>query len=242
MRQLINDPYAPQKLGEDPYGMGLDRLRTLFAERAPNSTIESDTTPLRAPKPAAVPLRVWYDCEFVEDGHTIDLLSIGMISEDGRRLYRINDNFGVMERAVERDWLRENVVKHLPVRVNNPLTGVGDDWTWDAGHPDYSAVRNRVSIRNDVAQFIRESAAVEGYEDVRLWAWYGAYDHVAYAQLFGMMIDLPPGFPMWTNDLRQEVDRLGNPELPTSNQSEHHALADAEELRYRHLWLEGRAV
>jgi hypothetical protein len=195
------------------------------------------------PKPGPRPMRVWYDTEFVEDGRTIRLLSIGMVAEDGRELYRINGDYATMERAVEREWLRENVVKHLPVHVE-PLkpSNLTCDWNWDPSHPDFDAVRERVGIRNDVEQFIRESLAAEDYDGVRLWAWYGAYDHVAYAQLFGKMIELPEGFPMWTNDLRQEVDRLGNPELPATNQAEHNALSDAQELRHRHLWLEGRAV
>ena len=43
--------------------------------------------------------------------------------------------------------------------------------------------------------------------DPELWAWCGAYDHVALCQLWGRMIDLPKGVPMWTNDLKQEAER-----------------------------------
>jgi hypothetical protein len=41
------------------------------------------------------------------------------------------------------------------------------------------------------------------------------------------MIGLPKGVPMWTNDLRQEAERLGNPDLPEQAEGEHNALADA---------------
>jgi hypothetical protein len=61
---------------------------------------------------------------------------------------------------------------------------------------------------------------------------------VALAQLFGRMIDLPDGFPMWTNDLRQEVERRGNPALPKQESAEHDALADARWVRDAYLWLE----
>jgi len=174
-------------------------------------------------------MRIWYDTEFVEDGRTIDLLSIGMVAEDGRELYRVNDDPNVMQRAIERDWIRDNVVKHLPVRLGPPGSFT---WSWNQNHPDAGAIRYYERIRGDVLEFIRAGNPAE------LWAWYAAYDHVAYAQLFGKMIDLPDGCPMWTNDLRQEVHRLGNPELPISNQADHHALADARELRDRHLWLD----
>ncbi len=45
------------------------------------------------------------------------------------------------------------------------------------------------------------------------------------------MIDLPKGVPMWTNDLRQEVHRLGNPELPEQPSGLHNALEDARHLK-----------
>jgi hypothetical protein len=83
---------------------------------------------------------------------------------------------------------------------------------------------------------------VLGVEEPELWAWYGAYDHVVVCQLFGRMVDLPKGFPMWTNDLKQEVARveqLGKPvTLPTlDGGAAHNALHDARELRYRATWL-----
>ncbi|MBA3574969.1 MAG: 3'-5' exoribonuclease, partial [Pseudonocardiales bacterium] len=32
-------------------------------------------------------MRFFYDCEFIEDGLTIDLVSIGVVDEDGREFY-----------------------------------------------------------------------------------------------------------------------------------------------------------
>ncbi|MFN3005118.1 3'-5' exoribonuclease domain-containing protein [Mycolicibacterium wolinskyi] len=66
-------------------------------------------------------------------------------------------------------------------------------------------------------------------EFLELWAYYAAYDHVALAQLWGRMIHLPNGIPMWTNDLQQEMVRLGidDDEIPRAEGYEHHALDDA---------------
>lgn len=61
---------------------------------------------------------------------------------------------------------------------------------------------------------------------VELWADYGAYDHVVLAQLFGTMMDLPDGVPMFTHELRQLWEDAGRPEEP-EQQDEHNALADA---------------
>lgn len=54
-------------------------------------------------------MRIFFDTEFLEDGRTIDLLSIGMVREDGATYYAINADFNV---ARTTPWLRENV---LPV-------------------------------------------------------------------------------------------------------------------------------
>ena len=36
---------------------------------------------------------------------------------------------------------------------------------------------------------------------------------------------------MWTNDLKQEAERLGNPQVPEQATGEHNALADARHNR-----------
>ncbi len=41
---------------------------------------------------------------------------------------------------------------------------------------------------------------------IEFYAYYADYDWVVLAWLFGRMIDLPKGFPMYCNDLKQELD------------------------------------
>lgn len=59
------------------------------------------------------------------------------------------------------------------------------------------------------------------------WGYYADYDWVIFCQLFGTMMDLPKGWPMYCRDLKQWCDMLGNPKLPKQNSTEHNALADA---------------
>jgi len=48
---------------------------------------------------------------------------------------------------------------------------------------------------------------------------------------------------MFTCDLKQEAERLGNPELPSMpGVTEHNALSDAREVRYRAEWLAAQAT
>jgi hypothetical protein len=170
------------------------------------------------------------DTEFVEDGSTIKLLSIGLVAADGAELYRVCADPYAMEAAMHHEWVRENVLPSLPVAMT------ADWWRWDEGHPDAACVFLRHQVAEDVKNFILTT------EDPQLWADYGAYDHVALAQLFGPMIDLPEGIPMWTSDLRQEWARAGRPDLPSlPGVTEHNALSDAREVMFRLRWLRKRA-
>lgn len=148
--------------------------------------------------------RYFYDCEFIEDGRIVDLVSIGVVDEFGREFYAVSTQFDD-SRAVP--WVRRNVLDKLP-------------------SPADPAWRSRERIRNDLYEFLREP--VQGRdEQIELWAWYAAYDHVALAQLWGAMPALPREIPRFTKDLRQRWDDLGRPPLPAA-QGRHDALVDAK--------------
>lgn len=174
-------------------------------------------------------MKIFYDTEFIDTGKTIDLISIGMVREDGRELYAVADDRDVITRAIEHEWLRKNVVPSLPLRYSycdpsNPYewdTEFQVVFEWNDRHPDRSKVMDRRDIMREVRAFVLTT------KKPQLWAWYGAYDHVAIAQLFGRMRDLPENFPMCTFDLKQEHVRLGSPALPRQAAGEHNALEDA---------------
>lgn len=145
-------------------------------------------------------MRFFYDCEFIEDGVTIDLVSIGVVAEDGREFYAVSTEF---DPARAGQWVRENVLDKLP----GPA-----DKVW----------RDRVTIRDELMKFLSPRG-----ESVELWAWFAAYDHVALAQLWGAMPALPRQLPRFTRDLRQRWEDVGKPTLPTPPNDAHDALADA---------------
>lgn len=167
-------------------------------------------------------MKIFYDTEFLEDGRTIELISIGMVAEDGRELYAVNADMPA-DRILRHDWLRANVVPSLPFIRHDGIKPLRKPFL-DMTHPN---VHPRTQIAADVRDFIQATPEVE------LWAWYGAYDHVALCQLWGSMIDLPPGIPMFTQDLRQETGRLelSDDELPKQPSGVHNALADARHNR-----------
>src|ERR1700761_9600825 len=61
-----------------------------------------------------MPYRYFYDCEFIEDGRTVDLVSIGVVDEFGRDFYAVSTEFDD-SRAVP--WVRRNVLDKLPSRA-----------------------------------------------------------------------------------------------------------------------------
>jgi hypothetical protein len=171
-------------------------------------------------------VKYFIDSEFVEDGATIDLLSIAIVGEDGRSLYRC---FADAKLGRADDWVVFNVYPKLPV-----MKTCGDDsqWRWSLGRSQAMgvAVNNRRDVVEDILEFLEDDERPE------FWGYFADYDWVAFCQLFGRMIDLPGKFPKFCMDLRQWRMELGEAiwrkAVPAQNPaSEHSALADAEWVR-----------
>lgn len=145
-------------------------------------------------------MRYFFDTEFIEDGTTIDLVSIGIVAEDGREYYAISTDAD-LHRA--NPWVQENVLPKLPPRT---------DSRW----------RSNAEIRKEIYEFL--TAAPTRPE---LWAWVAAYDHVVLAQLWGDMTGLPREIPRFTRELRQYWEFAGCPKLPELPDGNHDALVDA---------------
>ena len=173
-------------------------------------------------------MRYFYDCEFIEDGRTIDLISIGIVAEDGREYYAVNEK-APWRRIKRHEWLMANVVPSLPHGHGDRRMHIPKRWIVDFAD---ARVKPKWKIATQVCDFL-----LSGDDKPELWAWYAAYDHVCLAQLWGRMIDLPEGIPMYTRDLKQECDRQGDPALPEQVDGVHNALDDA-----RHNLVRARAL
>lgn len=170
-------------------------------------------------------MKIFYDLEFLERGPELPIrpVSIGLVRDDGEELYLINRDMP-LSLVANSPFLQLNVLPHLPIKMN---FGAGAIVEWDGEHDDIHLVHPIDVIADRVKEFILEGYDVEEYGKPQLWAYYGAYDHVVLCQLFGTMVDLPPGIPMFTNDLMQEWGRLGQPPILPSQANEHRAVDDA---------------
>jgi hypothetical protein len=144
--------------------------------------------------------RYFYDCEFIEDGERIELVSIGVVDETGREFYAVSTEFDPAK-AIE--WVRRNVLDKLP-------------------SPSDPAWRSRAQIRDDLLAYL-----IEPGEDIQMWAWMAGYDHVVLVQLWGDMRALPRQIPRFTHELRQRWEDAGSPPPPQQPADQHDALADA---------------
>lgn len=145
-------------------------------------------------------MRYFYDTEFLEDGRTIELVSIGIVAEDGREYYAVSTDF---DSSKANAWVRANVLDKLP----NPSSSV-----WKSNN----------TIKQDVFRFLTSTNS-----EPELWAWVGAYDHVLLAQLWGDMAGLPREIPRYTRELKQYWEMAGRPSLPNLPKGNHDALIDA---------------
>ena len=162
------------------------------------------------------------DTEFMDNGRTIELLSIAILAENGREFYR---------QVVEADYDRANpwVRKHVLPQMRQCVAG-DKAWHWayfsqrgGDGCPAHIGCPWEFAdnIAQELVAFVGESPTFLGY--------YSAYDHVALCQLFGTMMELPTGWPMYTQDLRQLLDQSGLQGVtqPEDDHGIHFALDDA---------------
>lgn len=216
-------------------------------------------------------MKYFYDTEFLEGTQTkmfrkseptIDLISIGIVCEDGRELYEISKDFNLKEAWNRYDveeqtpyekqndfsgrkvyWIRENVL--MPIffelaEIEFHNIHFKDEWIYDeeivtleifkknqkwiSDLKWFKKLINKYGktnkeISQKVFEFIsKDSITIEqakSYEsqNIQLYGYYSAYDHVVFSWLFGKMIDLPEGFPMYTIDLKQTLDELVEDEI-----------------------------
>lgn len=268
--------------------------------------------------------KYFYDTEFLEGKQsktflgikygetkpTIDLISIGIVSGDGREYYAVSKDFNLKEAwnrcewkehinqhpprdYVKEHWIRDNVLRPIfnELLVEEGLkNGIGSGiflslegqrgelMTCAELFPmSYKGLKRLIEkygksnkqIANEVKEFcpVKRDFSHEGhtlyYSELKhpeFYGYYSAYDHVCLCWLFGKMIDLPQGFPMYTKDLKQVLDEkaavyedrwmsgsepfewrldaiesiAGYPE----QSNEHHSLADAKFNRDLHKFIE----
>jgi len=141
----------------------------------------------------------------------IDLISIGLVCEDGREFYAETprpDMWWSLDGSLA--WLRENVRPHL--------TG-----------PD-------AQLSHDELARQLQLWVADGGGQPEFFAYVGAYDWVAMMSLFGPLIEKPAGWPMSYLEMKPAMrgwqEEMGfdpRSALVDAGEPDHHALADARQ-------------
>lgn len=149
--------------------------------------------------------RIFFDFEFMEDGNTIIPISLGLVDELNNRLYMVNKEADL---SLANDFVTAEVIPNL--------------------YPSF--IPTKVVTKQEMAQkaleFININSSSIPYK-IEMWGYYADYDWVCFCQLYGRMVDIPNGLPMFAMDIKQVAEMYGNPELPSAGKGEHNALADA---------------
>lgn len=207
-----------------------------------------------------------YGIKIGEPVPTIDLISIGIVSEDGREYYAISNEFNLedawnsyqlssdsTDKTLREYWLRKNVLGSIFREYYGHVFRNLSQYNFT---PDFSLKtlkqiirivgKSKRQIAEETIKFCRPKSeackkagidyVVEPIDNPIFYGYYCDYDWVVFAQLFGKMIDLPKGFPMYCIDLRQRYDELNvcsKLELKQlhgypKQTNEHQALSDAK--------------
>ena len=171
---------------------------------------------------------------------TIELISIGIVAEDGRTYYAQSNQFDI-KAAWDNQWLRENVLKSIfnksnpyncPVDIQMQIGWNSFDFNnFKRRFKDSS--KNLPTIKREILDFVGFDTKPDFY------GYYCDYDWVIFCWLFGRMIDLPKHFPMYCKDVKQMIDRMPKHsvesfknELPQNDG--HYALSDAMWVKQAH--------
>ena len=230
---------------------------------------------------------------------TIDLISIGIVSENDKEYYAVSKDFNLKEawnrhdvvtmtnllrdtgtNKMKKYWLRDNVLKHIFIELlckerpflktlliqNKYSVDIEKDvqklLDKDFTYKNFKRLINKYGKTNDqiakeVKEFVsncenlnRGSVVYEKQKSKpEFYAYYCNYDWVVFCWLFGKMLDLPTGFPMFCNDIKVLMDQkvseysdrfmignetfkekmsfVKNKDSYPKNEKEHHALSDA---------------
>jgi hypothetical protein len=171
-------------------------------------------------------MKYFIDTEFCETPGTIDLISIGIVAEDGREYYAINRGCN-LRKAIQNGWLEDNVF--IPIYrefIHGDIRNMFPESLSSLKYVFKKYGKFTPEISSDILSFIGDDNTPEFY------GYYADYDWVVFCWIFGRMIDLPDHFPMYCKDLKQMMDDKGLSKKWKSENcpnpiGEHNALVDA---------------
>ena len=154
-------------------------------------------------------MKYFLDTEFIEYPNTIELISVALVHEDGKSIYAENADCDYTKAG---EWVNRNVIPNLLFKDGNRNFEKAPD--------------NSLKIKAPLKAIESLILGFIGCDKPIFYGYYSAYDWVVFCWIFGSMVELPKGWPMYCRDLKQLADGLNKPRFE-GPKNKHNALTDA---------------
>ena len=175
-------------------------------------------------------MKIYFDCEFMEDGRVVDPLAWAGISDNGHLLYLVITD-------TDRERANEFVVEHVLPYLDDDYAVYG---VASALGVEERCVEIHRCTRAEAGAILKEwvTRIRPAGEPLEFWADFNSYDWVMTCQFFGPMGYLPEHWPMFAHEVQQRARVRGymrSSDLPSTPQgmNAHHAMVDAYTVKLR---------
>lgn len=139
-------------------------------------------------------MRLFFDMEFTGLRKNTTPISLGIVSEDGKRFYA---EFTDYDKSQCNDWIEENVIKNL--KLDGMGVGVSDT---DENPPLRIVMGNKKHIYQEINEWLQQFDTIQFVSDVC------HYDFVLLIDLLtngGAALDLPDNISAVCHDINQDI-------------------------------------
>lgn len=155
-------------------------------------------------------MKIFFDTEFTGLQKNTTLISLGLVSEDGRTFYA---EFNDYDESQVNNWIRDNVINNLLMKAPGPDE---DEYYIASRHEDnptgnYLYNSYSVQLRGD-KEIIRNELTVwfEQFDSVELVSDVCHYDMVLLIDIFGHAFNMPDNVCPVCYDINQDIARHYN--------------------------------
>lgn len=175
-------------------------------------------------------IKYFLDCEFIEHDKLIDLISIGIVSSDGRELYLQSVEFDFSK---ANEYVMQNVFPHLQFCNADSRYPFINEAHYHKKHGkcmpyDQCSWCTHKQIKDEIVAFINAED-----DKPEFWGWITSYDFLVLCQIFGGFANLPSHWPHYIREFQAILDdrNISDDQLPQQEGKTHNALEDARHLK-----------
>ncbi len=143
---------------------------------------------------------IWYDLEFIDFKENTNAIY------DYRNWQEDFENFKIAFLANHQFTYRR--LRKLIKLYGKTNKQIGEDLVRFIHRDTILKYDDRISFAEEIIKSVYDQKLP--VKDIEFYGYYSAYDHVGLCWLYGKMLNLPPGFPMYTKDLKQMLDEREN--------------------------------